>query len=87
MLVTAGFEKSNFYRQVITTISTVLLCYCSFSYGLQYVAWALVATACIDNALLGLALRKHCRVGYIDVLKAHSTSFIVGIVCGGLHGC
>lgn len=83
MLVTAGFEKSNFYRQVITTISTVLLCYCSFSYGLQYVAWALVATACIDNALLGLALRKHCRVGYIDVLKAHSTSFIVGIVCGG----
>ena len=82
MLVTAGFEKSNYYRQIAITFSTVLLCYLAYSHGLIYVAWALVATACIDNILLGMALRKHCNVRFREVLKSHSKSFIVGGACG-----
>ena len=84
MLVTAGFEKTNFYRQIVITICTILLCIVGFNFGLIYVAWGLVITTVVDSVLLGIALKRYCKVSPSSVMKSHLPSVSVGIICAAL---
>ena len=82
LLVTMGYEKANFYRQCVITSSTVLFCTVGYSISLLHVAWAMVLTAVVDAWLLSRALRRYCNIEVKEVANAHSTSFIVGGLCG-----